>query len=91
MRLHENRVFQDILFRRNLFSMGLEALDVALDRLFHHVDGLFNGVPVGDAALKGGNHGCESPFRFLPQENTVTDLVHEDHLNRIVRMDPSSL
>jgi len=91
MRLHEDRVFQDILFCRDLFSMGLEALDIAFDSLFHHRDGLFDGVPIGDAALESGDHRGESPFRFLSQENTVTDLVHEDHPNRIVRMDPSSL
>ena len=78
-------------FRRDIFPVGPEALDVALDRLFHHINGLLNGFPVGDTALEGGDNSGESPFRFLPQENTVTDLVHKDHPNRIIRMNRCSL
>jgi len=78
-------------FGRDLFSVGLEALDVAFDSLFHYLNGLFNGVAVRDAALEGGDNGGESPFRFLPEKNTITDLFHDDHLNRIVRMNLCSL
>ena len=90
MRLHEDCIFQDILFRRDLFSVGLETLDIANDGLSHHFDGFIDSAAVGDTALERGNDGSESPLRFFPQENAVTDRFHEDHPNRIVRRDPSS-
>jgi hypothetical protein len=71
--------------------VGPEALDVALDSLFHHIDSLFDGIAVGDATLEGGDNSGESPFRFFPQENTVTDLVHKDHPDRSVYMNQCSL
>jgi len=91
MRLHEDRVFQDILFGRDLFSVGLEALHKTFDCFFHYLNGLSNSVAVRDAALEGGDNGGESPFRFLPEKNTITDLFLDDHLNRIVRMNLCSL
>ena len=76
MGLHEDRVFQDILLCRNILPVGLEALKVSLDGFPGHLDGLFDGVAVRDATWQGRDYGGISPFRFLPEQDSVADLFH---------------
>lgn len=79
MGLHEDRVLQDILLRRNLFPVGLEALEIPLDGLPGHFNGFLDGIAVGNATRQGRDDGSVPPFRFFPQQDSVADLFHDDH------------